>query len=57
MTKMKENCWQFKLPWQCIGAMWGALPDETHLGLNWKPLDAAIKLVPAPCLPGSRNGQ
>jgi len=57
MTKMKANLWQFLLPWQFSGTMWGASPDEAHLGLHWKPLDADIGRVPEPYCPGGCHGQ
>ena len=31
--------------------------DGTHLGLHWKPLNAAIGQVPAPYRPGSHHGR
>jgi len=41
-TKLKENCWQFRLPWRCSGTTWGTLPNRACPGLYWKPLDAVI---------------
>jgi hypothetical protein len=31
--------------------------DAGHIGLHWKPLDAAIGQVPAPYRPGGCHGQ
>ena len=54
---MKANRWQFQLPWRYSGTAWGPSPDRARPGLHWKPLDAAIRQVPAPYRPGGRHGQ
>ena len=55
MTKMKANCWQFLLPWQCSSTTRGASPDRSRpeLHWHWKSLDAAIGQVPARIAPAA----
>jgi len=40
----------------CGGAMWGALPDESHPGLHSKPLDFSIRRVLASHCRGGHHG-
>ena len=46
----------FRWPWLCASAIRSALPDAAWQGLHRKPLDAAIGQLPAPYLPGGRQG-
>ena len=46
----------FRWPWLCASAIRSALPDAAWQGIHRKPLDAAIGRLPAPNLPGGRQG-
>ena len=57
LDRIQLNCWPFRWPWGCGGAMWDASPDEAHPGLQTKPLDAAIGRVLASHCRDGRHGR
>ncbi len=54
--KMQANWRQFWSPCRRSDTVRCASPDGAHLWLHTKPLDAAIRQVPAPYCPGGRHG-
>ncbi len=53
---MQANWWWFRSPCNQGDTAQCTLPDGVHLWLHAKPLDAAIRRVPAPYCPGGCHG-
>ncbi len=52
LQKMQANWWQFRSPYRRGDTVPCALPDGANPWLHEKPLDTAIRQVPAPYCPG-----
>ncbi len=55
-TKIHIKRWWFRRPCIYGGAIRGLLPNGAHPQIHAKPLDAAIRQVPAPYCPDSYHG-